>query len=120
MSMITPGTPHWEEVLRLAASIQQGTVTASLRLRTLGSYSRQNGLAVALRALCRIERTLCALDWMQNVELRRRGHLSRAFEASEQQIDRLTHQLGTAGMLLICQLIQQGQLALSEMYAHGD
>ena len=75
---------HWEGVLRLAASIQQGTVTASLMLRKLGSYPRQNGLAVALRALCRIERTLCALDWMQNVERRRRGHLSRAFEASEQ------------------------------------
>ena len=28
------------EVLRLAASIQQGTVTASLTLRKLGSYSR--------------------------------------------------------------------------------
>ena len=53
-------------------------------LRKLGSYPRQNGLAVALRALYRIERTLCALDWMQNVERRRRGHLSRAFEASEQ------------------------------------
>ena len=63
---------HWEEILRLAASIQQGTVTASLMLRKLGSYPRQNGLAVALRELGRIERTLFALDWMQNVELRRR------------------------------------------------
>jgi len=41
-------------------------------LRKLGSYPRQNGLAVALRELGRIERTLFALDWMQNVELRRR------------------------------------------------
>ena len=39
----------WEDVLRLAASIQQGTVTASLMLRKLGSYPRQNGLAVALQ-----------------------------------------------------------------------
>jgi TnpA family transposase len=31
-------------------------------------------LAVALRELGRIERTLFALDWMQNVELRRRVH----------------------------------------------
>lgn len=29
----------------LAASIKQGTVTASLMLRKLGSYPRQNGLA---------------------------------------------------------------------------
>ncbi len=63
---------HWEEILRLAASIKQGVVTASLMLRKLGSYPRQNGLAVALRELGRIERTLFALDWMQNVELRRR------------------------------------------------
>jgi len=63
---------HWDEILRLAASIRQGTVTASLMLRKLGSYPRQNGLAVALRELGRIERALFALDWMKNVELRRR------------------------------------------------
>jgi TnpA family transposase len=54
------------------ASIKQGTVTASLMLRKLGNYSRQNGLALALRELGRIERTLFTLDWMQNPELRRR------------------------------------------------
>ena len=63
---------HWDEILRLAASIKQGTVTASLMLRKLGSYPRQNGLAVALRELGRIERTLFILDWLQSVELRRR------------------------------------------------
>jgi TnpA family transposase len=49
-------------------------VTASLILRKLGSYPRQNGLAVALRELGRIERTLFILDWLQSVELRRRVH----------------------------------------------
>lgn len=63
---------HWDEILRLAASIKQGTVTASLILRKLGSYPRQNGLAMALREIGRIERTLFTLDWLQNVELRRR------------------------------------------------
>ena len=65
---------HWDEILRLATSIKQGTVTASLMLRKLGSYPRQNGLALALRELGRIERTLFILDWLQNVELRRRVH----------------------------------------------
>ena len=65
---------HWDDILRLATSIKQGTVTASLMLRKLGSYPRQNGLAVALRELGRIERTLFILDWLQSVELRRRVH----------------------------------------------
>ncbi len=65
---------HWDEILRLATSIKQGTVTASLMLRKLGSYPRQNGLAVALRELGRIERTLFIPDWLQSVELRRRVH----------------------------------------------
>jgi TnpA family transposase len=41
-------------------------------LRKLGSYPRQNGLAIALRELGRIERTLFILDWLQSVELRKR------------------------------------------------
>lgn len=59
-------------MLRLVTSIKQGTVTASLMLRKLGSYPRQNGLAVALRELGRIERSLFILDWLQSVDLRRR------------------------------------------------
>ncbi|VCX58274.1 Putative transposase (identified by ISEscan HMM) [Escherichia coli] len=42
---------HWDDILRPASSIKQGTVTASLMLRKLGSYPRQNGLAVPLREL---------------------------------------------------------------------
>jgi len=39
----------WDEILRLASSIRTGTVTASLMLRKLASYPRQNRLALALR-----------------------------------------------------------------------
>jgi TnpA family transposase len=60
------------EILRLAASIQQGTVTASLILRKLGSYPRQNSLALALREIGRIERTLFTLAWIEDPSLRRR------------------------------------------------
>jgi len=31
-------------------------------------FARQNGLAIALRELGRIERTLFILDWLQSVE----------------------------------------------------
>ncbi len=63
---------HWDDILRPASSIKQGTVT-SLMLRKLGSYPRQNGLAVALRELGRIEHAVHP-DWLQSVELRRRVH----------------------------------------------
>ena len=63
---------QWPEILRLATSIKQGTVTASLVLRKLASYPRQNGLALALRELGRIERTLFTLDWLRDPALRQR------------------------------------------------
>ncbi len=51
------------------------TASASLTLRKLASYPRQNGMAIAQRRLGRIERTLFILDWLQSVELRRRVHV---------------------------------------------
>lgn len=66
---------HWNEILRLATSIKHGSVTASLMLRKLGAYPRQNGLAVALRELGKIERTLFLLQYISSVELRRRIHV---------------------------------------------
>jgi len=65
---------NWAELLRLASSIRQGTVTASLILRKLAAYPHQNGLALALRELGRIERTIFILTWLQSTELRRRVH----------------------------------------------
>jgi len=61
-----------EEILRLAASIRHGTVTASLIIRKLASYPRQNSLHTALREVGRIERSLFMLEWMKDPELRRR------------------------------------------------
>jgi TnpA family transposase len=66
---------HWDEILRLAMSIKHGSVTASLMLRKLGAYPRQNGLAVALRELGKVERTLFLLQYISSPELRRRIHV---------------------------------------------
>jgi TnpA family transposase len=68
-------TEHWSELLRLATSIKTGTVTASVILRKLAAYPRQNGLALALRELGKLERTLFTLQWLQDPELRRRSHV---------------------------------------------
>ncbi len=65
---------HWDDVLRLGASIRAGTVTASAMLKKLSAYPRQNGLAVALREIGRIERTLFTLEWLKSIDLRRRAN----------------------------------------------
>jgi len=66
-------TTYWDDLLRLATSVRLGTVPASLMLRRLGSYPRQNGLALALREVGRIERTLFTLDWLDDPALRRQA-----------------------------------------------
>ena len=66
---------HWQDILRLIMSIKTGTVTASVILRKLAAYPRQNGLALALREIGKLERTVFTLDWLQDPELRRRTHV---------------------------------------------
>src|SRR5271166_5687488 len=66
---------NWSEVLRLATSIRSGAVQASAMLKKLSGYPRQNGLAVALRDIGRIERSLFMLGWYSDPELRRRTGL---------------------------------------------
>jgi TnpA family transposase len=65
---------HWDEALRLAVSVGSGHVAASDVLRRLAAYPRQNGLAVALREIGRLERTLFTLDWLRSSDLRRRAN----------------------------------------------
>jgi TnpA family transposase len=62
---------QWGELRRLAASLRAGTVSASLILRRLGAYPRQNALAAGLREVGRVARTLFTLRWIADPELRR-------------------------------------------------
>ncbi len=59
---------NYDEVLRLASSIKEGTVTSSLIISKLASYSRQNSLAV----VGKIEKTIFILDYISSEELRRK------------------------------------------------
>jgi TnpA family transposase len=63
---------NYDDLLRLAYSIRDGVVSGSLILSKLGSYSRQNTLATALREMGRIEKTIFLLDYISNEALRRR------------------------------------------------
>ena len=72
---------NYEDVLRLAHSIREGTVSASLIMGKLGSYSRQNSLATALREMGRIEKTIFILYYISDESLRRK--IQRALNKGE-------------------------------------
>ncbi len=52
-----------------------GAVVPSQVLRKLAAYPRQNRLAVALREIGRVERTLFLLDWLADRDLQRRTQI---------------------------------------------
>jgi len=45
-------------------------------LRKFASYPRQHELALALREIGRIERTLFIIDWLLDADMQRRAHLA--------------------------------------------
>ena len=47
---------HWDEVLRLVASLKSGHVPPSIMLRKLAAYERQNQIDIALQEIGKIER----------------------------------------------------------------
>ena len=68
-------TANWPDVLRSAATMAAGTIAPSQLLRKFASYPRQHDLAVALREIGRVERTLFIIDWVLDPEMRRRAQL---------------------------------------------
>jgi len=88
---------HWDDLLRLTCSIRQGTVTASLILRKLAAYPRQNAVAQALRELGRIDRTLHLLRWFQEPPFRRHvgDELNKHELKNSLQRALFMHRLGT-------------------------
>jgi TnpA family transposase len=70
---------HWDDLLRLGASIHEGTVLPSLILTKLQAFPRQNALAGALQEYGRLVKTLFILRYLQRPELRKRvgGQLNK-------------------------------------------
>ena len=54
---------HWDDVLRLVASLKAGTVLPSAMLKRLAAFQRQNQLDFALQELGRLERCSCSTGW---------------------------------------------------------
>lgn len=66
---------QWPDIIRLIASIMKHKVIPSDILRQLASFPRQSELAIALREIGRIERTIFILNWISSVALQRRAQM---------------------------------------------
>ena len=66
---------NWPDILRSAATMVAGAMPPSQLLRKFASYPRQHELAVALREIGRIERTLFIIDWLLDADMQRRAQI---------------------------------------------
>ncbi|KQZ99881.1 hypothetical protein ASD64_13780 [Mesorhizobium sp. Root157] len=62
---------NWDDILHLVTTIRSGQVRPSTLLAKLSAFPRQNGLALALRDIGRINRSIFLPQWWQNPEMRR-------------------------------------------------
>ena len=68
-------TANWPDILRSAATMVAGVMPPSQLLRKFAAYPRQHELAVALREIGRIERTLFIIDWLLDADMQRRAQI---------------------------------------------
>ncbi|MGB3247381.1 MAG: Tn3 family transposase [Sulfitobacter sp.] len=66
---------NWPDILRAVATMAAGVMPPSQLLRKLASYPRQHELALALREIGRIERTLFVIEWLLDADMQRRANV---------------------------------------------
>lgn len=66
---------NWPDILRSAATMVAGAMPPSQLLRKLSAYPRQHELAVTLREIGRVERTLFIIDWLLDADMQRRAQI---------------------------------------------
>lgn len=66
---------NWPDILRAVATMVAGNIAPSQLLRKFASYPRQHELAVALREIGRIERTLFIIEWLLDTDMQRRAQV---------------------------------------------
>ena len=66
---------NWPDILRSAATMATGVMPPSQLLRKFAAYPRQHELAVALREIGRVERTLFIIDWLLDADMQRRAQI---------------------------------------------
>lgn len=68
-------TTNWPDVLRSAATMVAGIMPPSQLLKKFASHPRQHDLAIALREIGRVERTLFIIDWLLDADMQRRAQI---------------------------------------------
>jgi TnpA family transposase len=66
---------NWPDILRAVVTMAAGVMPPSQLMRKLASYPRQHELAVALREIGRIERTLFIIEWLLDADMQRRAQI---------------------------------------------
>jgi TnpA family transposase len=66
---------NWPGVLRSAATMVTGAMRPSQLLKKFAAYPRQHELAVALREIGRVERTLFIIEWLLDADMQRRAQI---------------------------------------------
>ena len=66
---------NWPDILRSAATMVAGHMPPSQLLRKFAAFPRQHDLAIALREIGRIERTLFIIDWLLDADMQRRAQI---------------------------------------------
>lgn len=66
---------NWPDIFRAVATMATGVMPPSQLMRKFASYPRQHELALALREIGRIERTLFIIDWLLDADMQRRANI---------------------------------------------
>ena len=66
---------NWPDMLRCIATMLSGRMQPSQLLKKLAARPRQHDLAIALREIGRIERTLFIIDWLLDTDMQRRAQI---------------------------------------------
>ena len=66
---------NWPDILRAVATMAAGVMPPSQLLKKFASYPRQHELALTLREIGRIERTLFIVEWLLDTDMQRRAQI---------------------------------------------
>ena len=67
---------NWPDILRSAATMAAGVIRPGQLLRKFAAWPRRHDLAVALREVERVERTLFIIDWLLEGNMQRRAQIA--------------------------------------------